>query len=265
MSEGALAIDPSMLTEIQLDALREVTNIGCGAAATALSQLLGGRRVNLEVTRSAVLSFEELETLLGSSDDVRATVHLALRGGFEGCLLLAYEEEAASALAEFLVGPGAAFSAQGLSEMGRSALMEVGNIVGSAFLNAVGKVSGLILLPSVPTFVHDRVARVVESLRSAYEDAPSSNGESFERMLVLETRLSVEDAPPSDGPPDPKDSPGLQRQARGVRGGPGGIGEAQGSEAPRASDGPPDPIDGHVIIVPRPEALGLLLRAVGLE
>ncbi len=41
-------------------------------------------------------------------------------------------------------------------------------------------------------------------------------------------------------PEEDKDEPGLQRKARGVRGGAGGIGEAQGSEAPRASDGPPD-------------------------
>ncbi len=40
-----------------------------------------------------------------------------------------------------------------------------------------------------------------------------------------------------------KDEPDLQREAWGVRGGAGGVGEAQGSEAPRASDGPPDLIE----------------------
>ena len=48
-------MDPARLTDLQLDALREVTNIGCGAAATALSQLLGGRRVEMAVTRSHVI------------------------------------------------------------------------------------------------------------------------------------------------------------------------------------------------------------------
>ncbi len=50
----------------------------------------------------------------------------------------------------------------------------------------------------------------------------------------------------SDGPPDPKDEPGLHRKARGVRGGAGGIGEAQAGSAGRASDGPPDPIETAV-------------------
>ncbi len=54
-------------------------------------------------------------------------------------------------------------------------------------------------------------------------------------------RVDGTEKPELDGPPDPKDEPGLQREARGVRGGAGGIGEAQGSEATRASDGPPDP------------------------
>ncbi len=48
------------------------------------------------------------------------------------------------------------------------------------------------------------------------------------------------DARAPDGSSDLKDEPGLQRQARGVRGGPGGIGGAQGGEAARAPDGPPD-------------------------
>ncbi len=50
--------------------------------------------------------------------------------------------------------------------------------------------------------------------------------------------------------PDPKDERGLRREARGVRGGSGGIGEAQGSFAARASDGPPDPNGAaHQLIV----------------
>lgn len=214
-------IDPTMLNELQLDALREVTNIGCGAAATALSQLLGGRRINLEVTRSAILSFDELEALLGGSDSVRAAVHLTLRGGFEGWLLLAYQEADATRLAQFLAGAEAdTEDPEHLSQLHESALMEVGNIVGSAFLNAVGKVSGMILLPSVPNLVHDRVARVVDTLRRDRAQLTSKPDVGSERMLVLETRLSAEG------------SPG---------------------------------VDGHVIIVPRPEALGVFLRAVGID
>ena len=39
---------------IQLDALREVANIGCGHAANALSRLVGGSRVDLSVPRAMV-------------------------------------------------------------------------------------------------------------------------------------------------------------------------------------------------------------------
>ncbi len=55
------------------------------------------------------------------------------------------------------------------------------------------------------------------------------------------------DQPPASSVPlkdsftvDTKDEPGLQREARRVRGGAGGIGEAQAGFAGRASDGPPD-------------------------
>ncbi|MFN7133862.1 MAG: chemotaxis protein CheC, partial [Myxococcales bacterium] len=50
-----LAADPAGLQERDLDALREMTNIGCGHAASALSRLVGDRRVSIEVPCSAVL------------------------------------------------------------------------------------------------------------------------------------------------------------------------------------------------------------------
>jgi chemotaxis protein CheC len=205
-------MDPNRLTDLQLDALREVTNIGCGAAATALSQLLGGRGVSLEVTRSAMMAPRELVGLFGGPDCVLAGLHVTLRGGFEGHLLLAYPDAQARALAGLLAGP-AASAGDGLSEMGQSALMEVGNIVSSAYLNGVGRVSGLMLLPSVPTLVHDRAEAVIEVLADSGADAAA------DRMLVLETRL-----------------------------------HATGTPA----------FDGHVVIVPRPEGLGVLLEAIGM-
>ena len=187
-------MDPNSLTELQLDALREVNNIGCGAAATALSQLLTNRHVNLEVTRSAIISLSDLVILLGGPDETRVVILLALRGGFEGHLLLSYSNGDAVDLAGILAGSSATENSHELSDMGKSALMEVGNIVGSAFLNAVGKVSEMILLPSVPTLIHDPNHRIVEQLASlrVQEEEEISNLE--EKLLVLETRLSIKEA-----------------------------------------------------------------------
>jgi chemotaxis protein CheC len=212
-------IDPARLTELQLDALREIANIGCGSAATALSELLGGRRVTLEVTRSALLSPGQLEVLLGGAEQQRLAVHVGLCGGFEGCLLLTYERGPGVELARSLAG-GEAYRGSELTEVGCSVLMEVGNIVASAFLNGVGKVSGLTLLPSTPELVQGRAADVVQVLQSAPSKASGPCWPPSEKMLVLETRLRTEGR---------------------------------------------DGVGGHVIIVPRPESLAILLDAVGIE
>ena len=40
-------MNPSPPTAVQLDALKEVANVGCGHAASALSQLVGGHQVRI--------------------------------------------------------------------------------------------------------------------------------------------------------------------------------------------------------------------------
>lgn len=177
-------MDPAHLTDIQLDALREVANIGCGAAATALSQLLGGRRVEIEVTRSTVLPSEELVGHLNGIGQRVAGVKVLLRGGAEGAMLLVYSADHAQTLARILTGE--APEGDRLGPMGASSLMEVGNIVASAYLTAVGRVTGLMLLPSVPHLVEDDSPKVAETL---IEEAHGTD-----RILTLETWIHVRGA-----------------------------------------------------------------------
>ena len=54
-----------MPNELQMDALREVANIGGGHAATALSRLMGGRRVHVELLRVWVRPAAEVTSLAG--------------------------------------------------------------------------------------------------------------------------------------------------------------------------------------------------------
>ena len=63
--------DVRALKELQLDALREVANIGAGHAATALSQLTG-RTVMIGVPEVNVRPLEDVSELLGPSDEVIA-------------------------------------------------------------------------------------------------------------------------------------------------------------------------------------------------
>ncbi len=71
---------PSDYTELQLDALRELANIGAGTAATALSQMLG-QEVALDVPRAHALPFGfMLVPISGSVDTLLAPLGLAEPG-----------------------------------------------------------------------------------------------------------------------------------------------------------------------------------------
>ncbi|MDF1564572.1 MAG: chemotaxis protein CheC [Deltaproteobacteria bacterium] len=184
-------MDPSKLTHVQLDALREVTHTGCGAAATALSQLIGGQPVDLQVVEAGVVAPGEVAPRLNGEAGEIWGVQLELRGGMEGTLLLAYNHQDARALTTLLAGEKALDAEGAFTDLGLSSLAELGNILASAYLTAVGTVTGLILLPSVPTVVHGTNQSLASSiLREA---------EGEERLLLLETRLTAEGPAPLSG------------------------------------------------------------------
>ena len=67
----------------QLDAMREIANIGAGHAATALSQMTD-RVIMIEVPEVRVLPLEDVDRVLGEPDDVMAAVMMRVLGDITG-------------------------------------------------------------------------------------------------------------------------------------------------------------------------------------
>lgn len=139
---------------MQLDALREVTNIGCGHAANALARLLGNRKVDLSLPRVLVANAPEAAETLGGSALVVAA-KLGLQGQLRGRMLFMLPREDGSAL-EWLLLRG-----QGTPVERESAMSEAANVVASACLSALGKLLGWTLLPSVPVLQRGPAREVV--------------------------------------------------------------------------------------------------------
>jgi chemotaxis protein CheC len=134
----------------QVDALQELTSIGCGAALTALGKLTH-LRLDMDVPETWVgAGAGAIATFLGALGGDLVCVGVKLEGPLTGHLLLALPEPDAEALAMSL---GAPVEAGRFGQLAESAIMESGNIVGSAFVSAVAKLVGETLLLSVPTFV----------------------------------------------------------------------------------------------------------------
>jgi chemotaxis protein CheC len=166
-------------TELQLDALREVANVGCGHAASALSQLVGGRKVQIDVPRVMVTEVDQMSALVGGQDARVVAAVLGMEGELQGQLLLILPENDAHLLASLLLNQP---SRGALTDVERSAIGEAANIVASACLNAMSALTGLRLLPSTPTLSQESASEVMDE---AMEHTATQAG----LLVVLEARF----------------------------------------------------------------------------
>lgn len=172
----------------EVDALQELASVGCGQAISALGKL-AGRRIDMDVPEAWFgASAGAIAQFLGSMGQDLVAVGVRLEGALTGNLLLALPDADAERLAAIL-----GFPACGTWEgMAHSALMESGNIVGSAFVSAVGTLVGETLLLSVPTFVRGSgrvcVERLVDhagSIAFATRFTCGEPGEALEGLILV--------------------------------------------------------------------------------
>jgi chemotaxis protein CheC len=173
------------LKELQLDALREVANIGAGHAATALSQMTN-RTIMINVPEVNVLALEEVSELLGRPDEIVAAVLMHMMGDLTGRTLVMFPDGSAKSLCDILFRkPNGTTTEFGAME--QSGLKEAGNILASAYLNALSDFMGMMLVPSVPSLVVDLSAAV---LTTAYLNF----GHDRDYVFCVETSFRVEGA-----------------------------------------------------------------------
>lgn len=146
-------------TPTQLDALREVANVGSGHAASALARLMGDRPVRIDVPQVLQTGVEAIDDVLGPAGQPMVTVVLGLSGELSGHLLFAMTEKDARLLATVMLREP---SMGAFTTVQKSALSEASNILGSACLSAIGTFSGLKLLPTTPELLYEVPRTVVE-------------------------------------------------------------------------------------------------------
>jgi chemotaxis protein CheC len=169
------------LSAIQIDALREVGNIGAGNAAIALSQMVD-KKVDLSVPKATLLPLVGVPDLVGGPETTVAGIYLSIAGDCSGSILLLLEKESASSLAGLMV-PAETPTAE-LSVVKRSALQETGSILSGAYLSALGQLTGLFFKPSVPGFAMDMAGAIIDYVLVDL-------GATEDMVLVVETDFMV--------------------------------------------------------------------------
>ena len=143
-------------TDIQLDALRELANIGSGTASTALSSMLG-RSVDISVPSAFVMPMAEAVGSIGNPEAEATGVVLGIVGEMPGSVLLLFTPRDAELMCNLL-------GVEAGTEIGVSALMEIGNIVGASYLTALGQMTGMALEPTPPAAATDMLGAIVETV-----------------------------------------------------------------------------------------------------
>jgi chemotaxis protein CheC len=164
-------------TDMQLDALRELANIGSGNAGTALGKMLG-RTVDISVPTAAVLPLPDAVAIAGAPDELRHGVVVPVRGDMDAVVVLLFPEADARTLCGIYgIEPG--------TPDGRSMLGEVGNILGTNYINVLAQMVAMTLEPSPPQVVEDMLGSILQSVLLG-------RGEDIDAALILDSALAVE-------------------------------------------------------------------------
>lgn len=149
------------LTQIHLDVLKEIGNIGAGNAATALSELLN-KKIDMSIPYIKIVDFNELIDLVGGPERLIVAVFLRIQGDAPGSMFFILSPEEADTLAQQLTGDNH-FQTTLMEDnpLAYSALSEVGNILSGSYLSSLSDFTTLNLQPTVPTLVIDMAAAIL--------------------------------------------------------------------------------------------------------
>jgi chemotaxis protein CheC len=173
------------LKDIQLDALREVANIGAGHAATALSQMIGGR-IMISVPRITMTALEEVPRQLSAPEEPIAAVLMHMLGDLTGRTLLIFPTATAKRLAELMLRRPINVD-EDLNDLEQSAVKEAGNILSAAYMNALSEFMGMMLLPSPPSLAVDMWSAVITTAYLQFAAEPSF-------VVCVESEFLMEDS-----------------------------------------------------------------------
>lgn len=171
------------LTQVQVDALREVSNIGAGSATTALSQFIN-KTVRMNPTAEIIFTNpEDLQLVIGMPKI--AVIASDIPEKICGHLIIIFEEECVSSLVSFLLGGSTTTPVTSSEEIKTSALQEIGGVMFGAYLTAMGHMTSVSLMITPPSYDSGQANKLLDQAlnRSRAED---------EITICFETSFTIE-------------------------------------------------------------------------
>lgn len=175
-----MAISFDELSNIQMDVLKEIGNIGAGNAVTSLAKMID-KKVEMAVPKVKIMGFDKVSQILGGEEMIVVGILLSVTGDMTGIMMFVLDNHAARQLVNILLSSDS--TSLEFDEMELSALKEIGNILTGSYLNALAGLTNLKILPSIPELAIDMAGAILSVPAIEF-------GKVGDSVLYIETEFS---------------------------------------------------------------------------
>ncbi|MGE0598492.1 MAG: chemotaxis protein CheX [Dehalococcoidia bacterium] len=161
--------------------LTAVSKDGAYRAGRGISGLMG-QEISIHVPNVRMGTKADACDAVGGEETLVLGAYLAISGDITGHVMLLFPMERALECVDLMCGQAPGTTTE-QDELAESAIGELGNIVGSAFINALADHVNLILHPSPPTVISDMAIALVESV---YAEVLSQGGDVVMMDAIFE-------------------------------------------------------------------------------
>lgn len=175
------------LTNMKIDVLTEIGNIGAGNATTSLSVLLQNN-LRMEMPVVKIMNFDEVPEMIGGAETVVSAVLTHFDGDVSGMILFVLELNEAKNLAGSMLNKTYDEGFTQFDHMDKSALKEVGNILMSSYLSSISTLTNLQVHTDPPAICVDMAGSVL--------DLPLIElGQIGDNALIIDSKFMDKDEP----------------------------------------------------------------------
>lgn len=193
--------DFSQLSDLHIDVLREIGNIGAGNAATSLAQLLN-RKIDMKTPVVRIMDIADVDKALGGPETPVVAILVEVGGDIQGLMMFVIRQHFTQLLLKSLLEEENVDCLH-LNDMDRSAVSEIGNIMIGSYISAISELAHLEIKISVPAVTADMVGSLLtvpaaemgsasDKIIFVEDDFKNTNDTISANMMLIPSLDSVE-------------------------------------------------------------------------
>jgi len=152
----------------EMDILKEVGTTAAAYGSMALSEILG-RKITLDVPSIDMISSSNIEQRL-SFEGIAISLQSQILSGMEGSIIFLLEEKNVYKLIDLYYKPKEIIKKGSIfTEMGISLIKEIGAVVISAYVSALGHFLKRLIIPSLPVLINAPLQDIIRIITASQE------------------------------------------------------------------------------------------------